>query len=163
MLTMFALAALADEPAAPIPEEKPTQRSFHGFRLGYTYIHTPPGDAPALESPHLFVIGYEATQRVVGGGWLNVIIVENLSVAGINQSRFIPSLNGLVGFEIDEQIQIGTGVNANPFDPDGKYVHQIIAIGWTPSAGSFNVPFHVTFVPDVDGALRAGTTIGVNW
>lgn len=84
-----------------------------------------PGDlGPTLRSSHLFVIGYELTQRYEGGSWLNVITVQNVSVSGINQSLFIPSLNALVGFEIKEQIQIGTGINLMPFDPAGKYVHR---------------------------------------
>lgn len=152
------------EPIPAVVEEpiKPVKRSFHGFRIGYTYVNGLTEDSP-LRSPHLFVIGYEATQRAVGGNWLNVIAVENISVAGINQSVFVPSLNGLVGFEIDEQLQVGTGLNVNPFDPSGKYVHQILAVGWTPPVGAFNVPIHVTFIPDVDGHWRLGSTIGVNW
>ena len=114
-------------------------------------------------SPHLFVIGYEATQRMLGGSWLNVITVENISVSGINQSVFMPSANGIVGFEIAEQFQIGTGVHLTPFDPNGHYVHQIVAAGWTPKAGTFNVPFHVMLIPDVNGRFRVGTTVGVNW
>jgi len=140
---------------------KPVKKLFHGFRVGYTYVNLD-GDS-RLKSPHLFVIGYELTQRTLGGDWLNVIMVQNLSVSGINQSLFFPSLNALVGFEIVEQIQIGTGINLMPFDPDEHYVHMIMAVGYTPRAGAFNVPFHVTYIPDVDGAYRVGVTTGVNW
>lgn len=141
---------------------KPVARFMHGFRIGYTYVNGITDESP-LRSPHLFVIGYEATQRAIGGGWLNVITVENFSIAGINQSMFIPSLNGLLGFELREQLQVGTGININPFDPHGKYVHQVVAVGWTPRAGAFNVPVHLTFIPDLDGNWRLGTTVGVNW
>lgn len=155
-------AERCEPPDVDLEGLEPVKTYFHGFRVGYTYVNGLSQGSP-LHSPHLFVIGYEGTQRAVGGRWLNVIAVENVSIAGINQSVFIPSLNGLVGFEIDEQVQIGTGLNVNPFDPSGKYVHQIVAVGWTPPAGAFNVPLHVTFIPDVDGNWRAGTTIGVNW
>jgi hypothetical protein len=142
--------------------EEPFKRYYHGFRLGYTYVNGLDSDSP-LKSPHLFVIGYEATQRIEGGDWLNVIVVENVSIAGLNQSLFIPSANGLVGFEIANQIQIGTGLNFNPFDPSGKIVHQIIAAGWTPEVGKMNVPVHFTVIPDADGDWRIGSTVGVNW
>lgn len=168
----FSNLALADEGAdaasgegtaqAPDDQAKPVARFMHGFRLGYTYVNGLTNESP-LRSPHLFVLGYEATQRAIGGGWLNVITVENFSVSGINQSVFIPSLNGLVGFELREQLQVGTGINVSPFDPRGKYVHQILAVGWTPTVGAFNVPFHVTIIPDLDGNWRLGTTVGVNW
>ena len=156
------VATVSSTVAVPPEEPKPVSRFMHGFRLGYTYVNGLTDESP-LRSPHLFVLGYEATQRAIGGGWLNVITVENFSIAGINQSLFIPSLNGLVGFEFREQLQIGTGINVNPFDPKGKYVHQILAVGWTPEAGAFNVPLHLTVIPDLYGNWRIGTTIGVNW
>lgn len=173
MVTLWwlALASAQDVEAAPVaeaatesePEFVPVKRGFHGFRVGYTYLDAPDGEPPTLPSPHLFVLGYEATQRIVGGSWLNVIVVENASVAGMNQSLFVPSFNTLVGFEIDEQVQLGTGVNFSPLDPNDRYVHQILAVGWTPPVGGFNVPFHVMLLPDVEGAWRVGTTVGVNW
>jgi len=144
------------------PVEPPEQHLYHGFRVGYTYV-AGIDENSVLESPHLFVLGYEVTQRALGGRWLDVVVIGNASVAGINQSVFIPSANGLVGFAIDKQVEIGTGVNWSPFDPSHRYVHQVIAVGWTPPAGSFNVPIHATFIPDVDGNWRLGTTIGVNW
>jgi hypothetical protein len=150
-----------DSDAVDAEEYVPVKKLFHGFRVGYTFVNPTP-DSP-LESPHLFVIGYELTQRTLGGDWLNVIMVQNVSVSGINQSAFIPSFNGLVGFEIAEQIQIGTGINFMPFDPSGNYIHMIMAMGYTPKAGAFNVPVHVTYIPDVDGAYRFGITTGVNW
>lgn len=152
----------AETESAEYLDGEPFKRYYHGFRLGYTYVNGVDSNS-SLRSPHLFVLGYEATQRFEGGDWLNVIVVENVSVAGLNQSMFIPSANGLVGFEIADQIQIGTGVNFNPFDPDGKIVHQVIAAGWTPKAGKMNVPVHFTVIPDSDGHWRLGSTIGVNW
>jgi hypothetical protein len=143
-------------------EEVPEQRLYHGFRVGYTYVAGIDEDS-TLQSPHLFVLGYELTQRALGGRWLDVVVIGNASVAGINQSIFIPSANGLVGFAIDKQIEIGTGVNWSPFDPSGKNIHQVIAVGWTPPAGAFNVPIHATLIPDIDGNWRLGTTVGVNW
>lgn len=154
-------------PAAPADEGPwvaPERRGYHGFRLGYTYVNgAGEGPDPSLRSPHLFVMGYELTQRAIGGSWLDVIVVENVSLAGINQSVVAPSFNGLVGFEIRDQVEVGTGISVSPFDPDGKYVHQLLAIGWTPPAGAFRVPLHLTLIPDVDGHWRVGTTIGVNW
>lgn len=148
-------------PQAPEPKANPEQLLFHGFRVGYTYVNI--DDDSPLQSPHLFVLGYEATYRALGGEWLDVVIIGNGSVAGINQSIFIPSANGLVGFAIKKQIEVGTGLNWSPFDPSYNYVHQVVAVGWTPPAGTFNLPIHVTWIPDVDGHWRLGSTIGVNW
>jgi hypothetical protein len=39
----------------------------------------------------------------------------------------------------------------------------VFAGGWTPVIGSFYVPVHAFYVPDVDGNWRTGVTLGVNW
>jgi hypothetical protein len=39
----------------------------------------------------------------------------------------------------------------------------IVAAGWTPKVGDINVPFHISYVPDVDGHWRSYLTTGVNW
>jgi hypothetical protein len=162
---LSAEAEVVPEAPEPItvraPEDRPDQLVFHGFRVGYTYVNI--DEDSVLESPHLFVLGYEATYRALGGDWLDVVLIGNGSVAGINQSVFVPSANGLVGFAIKKQIEVGTGINWSPFDPSYRYVHQVLAVGWTPPAGKFNVPIHVTWIPDVDGHWRLGSTIGVNW
>lgn len=149
----------AEEPYEE-PEEVPEQRFLHGFRIGWGYVA---GMEEELASPHLFVVGYELTHRLVGGDWLNVIVVENAMVAGVNQSVFLPSANGLLGFEVAERAQVGAGVNVTPFDPGGKPLHMIAAAGYTPKAGVFYVPVHAYWIPDVDGQYRFGLTTGVNW
>ena len=164
----------------PEAEDKPVDsRILHGFRLGYVFQmnHDEPGTAgartedgglgPSIEeehdvrSPHQFLLGYELTGRLVGHSWLNVILVGNVSVAGLEQSRFFPMASGLIGFELDQSFQMGVGVNlaASEYKP----AHMIMAAGWTPKVGSLYVPVHFFFVPDVDQAHRAGFTLGVNW
>lgn len=159
-LTAPEVRPVVEDPDAQTPE--PFNTFYHGFRMGYTYINGIERGG-RLASPHLFVVGYELTRRIQGGDWLNVIAVGNVSVAGINQSLFLPSMNGLIGFEFAHQFQIGTGVNLAPFDPNRRFAHQIVAVGWTPKAGAFNVPIHFTVIPDVDGHWRVGSTVGVNW
>jgi hypothetical protein len=147
-----------------IDDEKPQKSFFHGFRLGYTYINARASSAEwnsRLRSPHLFVLGYESMQVIDGGGMLDVIMVANVSVSGLNQNMLIPSGNLLVGFQIGDEFQVGTGVNLTLGTP--KLIHQVIAAGWTPKAGSFNVPIHFLVIPDVDGHWRVGATLGVNW
>jgi hypothetical protein len=39
----------------------------------------------------------------------------------------------------------------------------VMGVGYTPQVGSFNVPLHASFIPDVDGNWRAQLTTGVNW
>lgn len=155
------------------PEERPIgKRVLHGFRLGYVYLmrggSPDPGhpDQTVLErlelrSPSSFLVGYELIYRLVGHSWLNVLLVGNVMLAGLEQSRALPSVNLLIGFEIDEEIQAGVGVDLTP-DRE-KVSHMIAAVGWTPRVGSFWVPVHFFLVPDVDGNHRMGGTVGVTW
>lgn len=75
----------------------PDKRLLHKFRLGYSFIAN--ADAPdpneptrtvkeghGLASAHLLVIGYEVFYRMAGHDWLYVILVGNVSVAGLKQS-----------------------------------------------------------------------------
>jgi hypothetical protein len=149
------------------------QKTLHGFRLGYMYVsnfdkQTDPDDPESslkeradMKSPHLFLIGYEVMRRLVGHSWLNIILVGNVTVGGLEQSKFYPSGNALIGFEFEESFQIGVGPNLTP-DP-GKVAHIMFAGGWTPRVGSFHVPVHGFYIPDVDGVWRSGATVGVNW
>ncbi len=149
------------------------QRTMHGFRLGYMYIShfdrlTDPNDPESslkttadMKSPHLFLIGYEVMRRLVGHSWLNLILVGNVTVGGLEQSKFYPSANALIGFEFEESFQIGVGPNVAP-EP-GKVAHVMFAGGWTPTVGSFRTPIHGFYIPDVDGVWRSGVTVGVNW
>ena len=151
----------------------PGKRFVSGFRLGWMYINDidkpnasrPNGESLAmqygLKSPNMFVIGYEGFYRVIGHSWLNVLMVGNVSVAGVEQSKFLPSASGLLGFEFDRSFQIGVGVNVVP---DAQAIsHMIIAAGWTPSVGSIQTPVHGFFMPDPDGNYRVGATVGMNW
>jgi hypothetical protein len=158
MLSLLAVLATASAETQTMPPA----RHMHGFRIGYTFING--GDAhERLSTPHLFIMGYEATQRITGGEWLNVITVENVIVGGMNQSIFIPTANFLLGFEINERFQVGAGPNISPFSDPEDMLHMIAAVGYTPQAGDFNVPVHVSYIPDVDNNYRISVTTGVNW
>jgi hypothetical protein len=164
--------------AAADAEEEPRDvsqdRLLHGFRLGY--LLTANIDAAwdperpeegsyrqhhELVSPHQFIFGYEVTWRMVGNEWLNVVLVGNILIAGLEQSRFFPSLNGLLGFELSKTFQIGVGVNLAPTKDRGA--HMLFAAGWTPQVGGFYVPVHFFFIPDVYGHHRFGVTTGVSF
>ncbi len=157
-------------------KREPTKRFVHGFRIGYLHLmnsdlptDTPDAECPNcsleerhdLKTPHQFLIGYELMGRIVGHDMLNVILVANATVSGLEQSRFLPSANALVGFELNNSLQVGVGMNLTA--EKEKPVHMIGAVGWTPEVGSFNVPIHFFFIPDVDHNHRFGTTVGVNW
>ena len=45
------------------------------------------------------ILGYEGFYRIIGHSWLNVLMVGNVTVAGLEQSKFIPSASGLLGLE----------------------------------------------------------------
>ena len=114
-----------------------------------------------MKAPHSFLLGYEVVVRMVGHSWLNVILVGNGLVAGLEQSKFLPTANGLIGFEFNNSFQVGAGVNLSPLK--GQEAHTAFAAGWTPRVGNFYVPVHAFFVPDVDGNHRMGMLTGVTF
>jgi hypothetical protein len=164
-----------DRPAGP---EHPPVRSpddytlLHGFRLGYGYVMNYDQPTPAFEgkslkekvglrSPSHFLLGYEVVYRVVGHSWLNVLLLGNAMIAGLEQSKVLPSANGLIGFELKNTFQVGVGANISPLK--GSEAHTIIAAGWTPRIGTIYTPVHFFFIPDVDGVHRMGVTTGVTF
>lgn len=170
----------ADRASGVTGEEAPRRpvdrRVLHGFRMGYLYIanydkpiasddpdclNCSMKDRYELRTPHQFLIGYEVMGRLIGHGWLNVVMVGNVLVSGLEQSKFWPSANALIGFELDHSFQVGVGANFT-LEQD-KPAHMVMGAGWTPLVGSFYVPVHAFFVPDVDGNHRMGGTVGVNW
>ncbi len=165
-----------DQPSDDDGWHRPAGKRFtSGFRLGGMYVSH--YDAPTrmssdgtmtslkselgLKSPYMFLLGYEGFYRIVGHSWLNVLMVGNISVAGLEQSKFIPTGSGLLGFEIQRSFEIGVGVNLTP-DTQAPS-HMIVAGGWTPTVGSIQTPIHIFYIPDADGNSRTGATIGMNW
>jgi hypothetical protein len=170
---------VADRPsdgAEDATEREVEKRVLHGFRLGYLFLMNHDKPVPSsdvdcpdcslaerydIRTPHQFLIGYEVMGRLVGHDWLNVLVVGNVLVSGIEQSKFFPSANLLIGFELDQSFQLGVGANFTV--EEDKAAHMVLAAGWTPRAGSFYVPVHAFFIPDVDDNHRLGFTVGVNW
>ena len=133
-----------------------------GIRLGYNYIN---GKISSIRNPHMFALGFEMQQTMEGGSWLDILFVENVMISGLDQSIFAPSTSILIGFEIDKQVQLGVGPNLALFDPSnhGNYFHIIAGAGYTVKAGIFSVPFHISYIPDVNKYWRLAVTTGVNW
>lgn len=169
-----ATAVTVDQPQPQLSaaEQLAEQKLLTGFRLGYLYVfdHKKPQEAlegqslaqkTGMRSPHQFLIGYEAFYRMLGHSGMNVLLVANAMISGLEQSKFYPSGNGLIGFEFRNSFQLGVGVNVTPLK--GSEAHTIVAAGWTPRSGSFYVPIHAFFVPDVDGSHRVGVTTGVTF
>jgi hypothetical protein len=159
--------------AAPaVPTSPDDSTILHGFRLGYGYVMNYDQPAQAfggkslketvgLRSPHHFLLGYEVVYRVVSHSWLNVLLFGNAIVAGLEQSKVLPSANLLIGFELKNTFQVGVGANLSPLK--GSEGHTIIAAGWTPRVGSIYTPLHFFFIPDVDGVHHMGVTTGVTF
>jgi len=161
------------------------ERFTSGFRLGWMYLAnfdaknrvgdngqmTSLKEQYGLKSPNMFLLGYEGFYRVIGHSWLNVLMVGNVSVAGLDQSKFIPTGSGLLGFELNRSFELGVGVNLIP-DTQAPS-HMIIAAGWTPTVGSIQTPIHFFYIPDsagtdamgnsLKGNSRMGATVGMNW
>jgi hypothetical protein len=161
------------------------ERFTSGFRLGWMYLAnfdaknrvgdngqmTSLKDQYGLKNANMFLLGYEGFYRVIGHSWLNVLMVGNVSVAGLDQSKFIPTASGLLGFEINRSFELGVGVN---LIPDGQSPsHMIVAAGWTPRVGAIQTPIHFFYIPDsagtdsmgnsLKGNSRMGATVGMNW
>jgi hypothetical protein len=167
--------------AGPDPDQSPhgkladpltEARFLHGFRLGYAYTANYDKPLESLEgksfkektgtkSPNSFLLGYEVFVRMVGHSWLNVILVGNGLLAGLEQSKVLPSGNALIGFEFNNSFQVGVGAHLTPLK--GQEAHTAFAAGWTPRVGTFYVPIHGFFVPDVDGNHRMGMLTGVTF
>ena len=135
-----------------------------GMRFGYNYANKA-DESDRLESPHMFAIGFETQQTMTGDAWLDILFIQNLTVSGLEQSVMVPSANVLVGFEVQDSLQLAVGANATVYDPsdEGHYFHLVTAIGWTQDAGIFSVPLHLVYVPDVNNYYRVAVTTGVNW
>ena len=160
---MLSTSAIADDHAVePSTEMEWTLRK--GLRFGYNYMNNAT-DSEKLKSPHMFAIGFEAQQTLAGGSWLDLLFIQNVIISGLEQSVLAPSANVLVGFEIIDALQIGVGANLSPGDPSGEnnFVHLVTGIGWTQGAGTFSVPVHLVYVPDINGYWRLAATTGVNW
>ena len=127
--------------------------------MGYGYVNAPE-DHELIKSNWMYLLGYELNQTLYSGGNINVLFVENIAVTGINQSLYIPTGNLLAGFEFNGRFQVASGMNIAPTD---NWCHMVVAAGWTPKVGDINIPFHVSYVPDVDNHWRSYITTGVNW
>ena len=164
LICLVALSIVAPSMAHADTSEEEGWRVTSGVRLGYAYLNNIE-DTERLKSPHTFLMGFEMQQAYDGGSWLNFLVIQNVVLVGMEQSVFAPSLNVLVGFEINDQVQFAVGGNLAPFDPaeEDNYVHMVGAIGYTADVGEFSIPLHVSFVPDVNGFWRVAATTGVNW
>ncbi|MBS2015405.1 MAG: hypothetical protein JST00_21130 [Deltaproteobacteria bacterium] len=163
-----------DRPALSLAKHRsPDDYVFlHGFRLGYGHVmnYDEPSasfggkslkEQAGLRSPHHFLLGYEVMYRVVTHSWLNVLLLGNVMIAGLEQSKFLPSGNFIIGAELKNSFQIGVGANVSPLK--GSEAHTVLAAGWTPRVGTVYTPIHLYFIPDVDGAHRIGVTTGVTF
>ena len=159
---LLSTPAIADDHTTGIAGEEWTFRK--GLRFGYTYANKA-DQSERLASPHMFAMGFELQQTMAGGDWLDILFIQNATISGLEQSLIIPSANVLVGFEINNALQLAVGANVAPVDPadEGNYVHLVSAIGWTQQAGSLSVPLHLVLIPDVNNYWRCAVTTGVNW
>jgi hypothetical protein len=166
---LFSTPAIAEDttitqPAVKYEKAKPEWSHRKGMRFGYMYINKGE-ESDKLRNPSMFTMGFETQQTMKGGEWLDLLFIQNITVGGLEQSLLLPSVNALVGFEINSALQLGVGMTAGLQDPagEGNYIHLLTAIGWTQQAGYFSVPIHVVFMPDINDYWRLGATTGINW
>ena len=135
-----------------------------GIRFGYLYANKA-DESDRLNEPHMFTLGFETQQTMDGDSWLDLLFIQNLTISGLDQSVLLPSASALVGFEIQDALQLAVGANATVVDPsdENHYFHLVTAVGWTQDAGIFSVPVHLVFIPDVNDYYRVAVTTGINW
>ena len=169
VLTGAPSTSMADDHAVDITGDSADWKKRSGLRFGYNYLNNGEsptnGESAKLRSPHMFAIGYELQQTMSGGDWLDILFIQNVTISGLEQSVIAPSANVLVGFEINDTVQLAVGGNLSVYDPspDGNYIHLVTALGFTAAAGKLSVPLHLVFVPDVNDFWRIAITTGVNW
>ena len=177
VLFTFPSAAMASGGYKLVPVDKPpvveqSDWKFRtGARIGYVYAHdshkpNPKTDEESpLNSPHMFSVGFEMQQTMDGGAWLDVLMIQGVSLTGLDQSVAAPSARALLGFEINDNLQLAVGPNISAHDPsgEGNIIHLIAAIGASVDAGKFNLPLHVAFMPDKNKYNVFALTTGVNW
>ena len=171
VLIMTPAAFAGDRAIGSLAGEESDWQFRSGARIGYVYAHNShqpnpkTGEESPLQSPHMFSIGFEMQQVLDGGSWLDLIMIEGVSLTGLDQSVAAPSARILMGFEINNTIQIAVGPNISAHDPsgDGNILHLIGAIGVSLQAGKFTVPFHVAFMPDKNKYNVFALTTGINW
>lgn len=156
--------AYADDHAVGGADSDTEWTSRSGIRFGYNFANKA-DEHEKLARPHMFSMGFELQQTMDGDSWLDLLFIQNITVSGLDQSVLLPSASGLVGFEINDALQLAVGLNVAPVDPSdlGHYAHLITAVGWTQDAGMFSVPIHLIYIPDVAGYYRVAVTTGVNW
>ena len=178
-ILMFALPSLAMASSGyklvPVEntavEEESDWQFRSGARIGYVYAHNShqpdpkTGEESLVESPHMFSIGFEMQQVLDGGSWLDLIMIEGVSLTGLDQSVAAPSARILMGFEINDVLQIAVGPNLSAHDPsgEGNILHLIGALGVSLQAGKFTVPLHIAFMPDKNKYSVFALTTGINW
>lgn len=164
LLLGVSLPAFATDHAVPVPSTDGDWSVRKGLRFGYNYANKA-DHSDRIASPHMFAMGFELQETMSGGSWLDLLFIQNVTISGLEQSVIIPTANALVGFEINNVLQLGVGANLAIYDPAGKdhFVHLVTAIGWTQEAGVFSVPIHLVYIPDVDDYWRCAVTTGVNW
>jgi len=156
--------AYADDHAVGGGDSDTEWTSRSGIRFGYNFANKA-DEHEKLARPHMFSMGFELQQTMDGDAWLDLLFIQNVTVSGLDQSVLLPSASALVGFEINDRLQLAVGGNVSPVDPSdlGHFAHLITAVGWTQDAGMFSVPVHLIYIPDVAGYYRLAVTTGVNW
>lgn len=133
----------------------------HGVRTGYVYVND--ADDLGLANPHLFALGYEAEIKIVGDKGLDFIIVPNTLILGMNQGRFVPTGNLLIGLSFVDLVKVGVGGNVTPNFSGRSWISMVAGVEVVPKVGKLQLPLAVSYVPSVDGNWRVGATVGVNW
>jgi len=134
-------------------------QQHHGFRVGDAYTM----DDRTFTSPHLLVMGDELIQEVPGGEGLDVLMVGNVSVSGLNQSKLVPVFNLLLGVELSDALQLGLGPSVSWAMPADESLHMLLTGGWVDSSGALDVPLNLFWIPDINNRDRIFATTDITF
>ncbi|MEY4905543.1 MAG: hypothetical protein RLZZ292_3358, partial [Bacteroidota bacterium] len=108
-------------------------------------------------NPILTQIGWQFERRLFyGTGSMSGLIEFIPLIGGLDQGKFLPSANLLIGMRSKKGFEFGVGPNISP-----KGVGMVFAAGTTIKTGGFYIPVNIAYVPGTNGG-RISILTGFN-
>lgn len=165
-----AAASVAGPAAAAVPatgslvpgDEPPAYEDIHlnGPRLGITVLAggvATKADRELGVNPFLTQFGWQFETRIfrMPNGTSGLLEIVPL-IGGLEQGKFLPSLNALIGIRGPKGLEFGLGPNVSPAG-----AHIALAVGTSFRSNGINFPVNFAVVPG-DGGARFSLLFGFN-
>ncbi|RSK37341.1 hypothetical protein [Hymenobacter metallilatus] len=143
-------------------DEPPAYEDIHlnGPRLGITVLTggvAAKADRELNVNPFLTQFGWQFETRIfrMPNGTSGLLEFVPL-IGGLEQGKFLPSLNALIGIRGPKGIEFGLGPNVSPAG-----AHIALAVGTSFRSNGINFPVNLAVVPG-DGGARISLLLGFN-